>query len=299
MLTVSDKSKLRLTLLLLSPLWLLVQITPYRLQLALGRRLGKGLRHLKGKTYRTILRNLQLCFPELSKKKRSSLLFNVYKSTGIAFMETLMSWWLPNYRLKNLLTVHGREHLDNALKTHGVILASPHFIILELAGRLLTHQLKFAVMYRPQKIKILDRLVGHYRQKYYSDIIARDDVRRMVKTLKEKGIVWYAADGDHGIKNSVFAPFFGIPAATITGTSRIAKMANAKVIPCFFHRRSDNTGYDLYFEAPLENFPSEDLTQDATRVNQLLETAIRKTPEQYIWQYKRFKTRPAGEKRLY
>jgi len=295
----AENFKLRLSLLLFSPLWLFCQLLPYRTQLLLGKPLGRLLLHCKGRSYRTTIKNLQLCYPELSRKKRAALLCKSYQSLGMAFMEMLMSWWLPTYKTNTLLAVYGREHVDNALKTHGVILLSPHFNTLELCGRLLSQYFDFAVMYRPQKIKLLDRLMYHYRKKYYTHIIARQEVRKTVKALKEKKIVWYAADGDHGKQHSVFAPFFGIPAATLTGTSRIAKMSGAKVIPCFFYRRKNARGYDLYLHPPLTDFPSHSLTQDATRINQILEEAIRKAPEQYIWQYKRFKTRPAGEKRFY
>ncbi|EKD75762.1 MAG: hypothetical protein ACD_44C00033G0016 [uncultured bacterium] len=294
-----EKLKLQSSLIFLAPLWIFVRITPLRLQFSSGRQWGRCLKSFKGKTHHTTSKNLEICFPHLSKKKRNSLLHKTYKSLGMALMETLMSWWLPNKRLQSLLTLHGKEHLDKALETQGVMLISPHFITLELVGRLLTQHLEFAVMYRPQKIKILDRIIFHYRKKHYADIIPRDDIRKMVKILKNKKIVWYAPDSDHGVKNSVFAPFFGIPTATVTGTSRIAKMANAKIIPCFFYRKKDKPGYDLYFHPPCENFPSDDLFEDASRINQLLQTAILKSPEEYLWQYKRFKTRPAGETRFY
>src|SRR3990167_1387696 len=238
-----EKLKLQSSLIFLAPLWIFVRITPLRLQFSSGRQWGRCLKSFKGKTHHTTSKNLEICFPHLSKKKKNSLLHKTYKSLGMALMETLMSWWLPNKRLQSLLTFH--------------------------------------------------------RKKYYADIIPRDDIRKMVKILKNKKIVWYAPDSDHGVKNSVFAPFFGIPTATVTGTSRIAKMANAKIIPCFFYRKKDKPGYDLYFHPPCENFPSDDLFEDASRINQLLQTAILKSPEEYLWQYKRFKTRPAGETRFY
>lgn len=294
-----ERFKLSLTLLALLPLYLLIQVLPFSTILSLGRRLGKLIAKKKGKEYQTTLRNLQLCFPELSKRNRDRLLRRNFESLGMAIMEMLMSWWLPTKRIEPLLAVYGREHLEEALKTHGVMLISPHFNTLELCGRLLTLQFDFAVMYRPQKIKMLDRLIAHYRKKYYSHIIPRDDIRQMIRTLKSKKVVWYAPDGDHGRNNSVFAPYFGIHAATTTGTARIAKMGNAKVLPCFFYRRKNFRGYDLYILPALDHFPSENALHDATRINKLLEEAVRKHPEQYIWQYKRFKTRPIGEKRLY
>src|SRR3990167_2629694 len=201
--TFSEIIKLQLSLILLFTLKLCCLVLPYRWQLSLGRRLGELLIHHHGKMYHTTLKNLQLCFPQLTKSKRHSLLKKTYRSVGMASIEMLMSWWLPNHKTTTLLAVYGREHIDNALKKHGVILISPHFNTLELVGRLLTQQLDFYVMYRPQKIKLLDLLMRHYRKKYYKNIIIRNDLRTMIKKLKEKQIVWYAPDGDHGIKNSV------------------------------------------------------------------------------------------------
>lgn len=111
--------------------------------------------------------------------------------------------------------------------------------------------------------------------------------------------IWYAYDIDAGPKHSVFAPFFGIPTASLTSASRIAHISGAAVIPISFHRRDSDLGYDVLLSPPLENFPSNDPITDATRLNAIIEEAIRNKPEQYVWQYKRFKTRPQGESRLY
>ena len=108
-----------------------------------------------------------------------------------------------------------------------------------------------------------------------------------------------APDQDYGRKYSVFAPFFGIPAASITIMSRLAKQTNAIVIPLTYHRKTSGIGYEFYFGAPFENYPSGDLVADCTAYNHFLEQDLRHCPEQYLWQHRRFKTRPEGCPKLY
>lgn len=288
-------------ILLLIPPYLLSKLLPYRTQLNLGKYLGRLLWLFKNnKLYKTTLKNLELCYPTLSLEARATLLKKNYESVGMSVLETTMSFWIPNKKIKGLLTVHGMAYANEALeKKCGIIVVSPHFACLDLAGRLLAQQIPLTVMYRPHKIAVINRLILHYRAKYYKGMIPREDIRRMLRALKQNQIIWYAADGDHGAKNSVFVPFFGVTAATLTATSRLSKLSQATVLPCEFYRRPHGLGYDFYFLPPLKNFPSDNLEQDTLHVNQSLEASIRKHPDQYIWQYKRFKTRPAGEKRLY
>jgi KDO2-lipid IV(A) lauroyltransferase len=99
-------------------------------------------------------------------------------------------------------------------------------------------------------------------------------------------------------KDSVFAPFFGIPAATITATHHLARLSGAAVI-AFFHRRLDDGRYAIRLEAPLAGFPSGDALADTSRVNACIERMVREAPAQYLWMHKRFKTRPPGLPPLY
>lgn len=280
-------------------LWLLACL-PYPVLLKIGSNLGRLIYRLSAKARHTTEINLRLCFPDWSDRDRKQLVIRNFESVGISLMETALAWWGKPQRLQPLLQVYGLEHLEQALMTgKGVILCSAHFMTLELAGSLLAKRLPFAVIYRPQKNAVLDRFAKRYRQRLYRQIIARGDLRGMIKYLRNNGVVWYTPDIDAGLKNSLFAPFFNISTATITATSRLAQLSQAQVLPAFPFRRKDGTGYDIYIQAPLADYPSNNPENDATRINQLIEVAIRQAPEQYLWQYKRFKTRPPGEARLY
>jgi KDO2-lipid IV(A) lauroyltransferase len=123
----------------------------------------------------------------------------------------------------------------------------------------------------------------------------KDDIRGTIKYLRGGGTLWYAPDQDMRSKDTVFAPFFGIPAATLTATHHLARMSGARVIP-FFHRRlPDGQGYALRLGAPLQDFPGPDAVADTARINACIEQMVRDAPEQYLWVHKRFKTRPGNE----
>lgn len=288
------------------PVWILIGILrlfaflPYSVLVRCGKILGYLLILVPSKIKQTTEVNLKLCFPELSSTQRHDLLKKNFISVGIGIFETALAWFAPAKKLAHLGHIKGLEQVHLALsKGKGAILISPHFTTLQIAGRLLSLKQPFAVIYRRQKHPVINYVTERSLKKYYCQIIARGDLRKMLRCLSENTPVWYTPDVDAGLRNSVFAPFFGIEAATITTTARLAKRSGAPVIPAFFYRRDDFSGYDLVGESLIEDFSDDHLVEDATRVNHILEQGIRKKPEQYIWQYKRFKTRPPGEKRFY
>ena len=280
-------------------LWLITRL-PYHWQLAIGSLLGKCLYLFPTKLKHITTTNLTLCFPELTHKQRNTLARKNFSSLGIGLIEAAMAWWLPDHKIHSLYKIYGLEYAEKAFeKGRGIILIGPHFTCLEIVGRLIRKQYSFAVMYRPHKKAFISFIHERFRKKHYVHYIPRNRIRGLLRALEDNMAIWYAYDIDAGYKHSVFAPFFGIPTASLTSAARIARLSHAAVIPVSFCRRHDNTGYDVMLSPPLENFPSENPVVDATRLNTILEEAIRNNPEQYVWQYKRFKTRPEGEERLY
>jgi KDO2-lipid IV(A) lauroyltransferase len=137
------------------------------------------------------------------------------------------------------------------------------------------------------------------RNRIFGRAIDRHDLRGVVRRIKAGNNVWYSPDQDFGRNASVFAPFFGINAATIKLTAKIARMTGAPVMPLIFHRNPDDRTYTLEYLPALQHFPSGDEVADATQVNAVIEAAIRRHPEQYLWLHRRFKTRPRGEAGFY
>lgn len=104
---------------------------------------------------------------------------------------------------------------------------------------------------------------------------------------------------DYGRKDAIFVPFFGVPAATITGLPRLARLSGAAVLPCVTHILPGGGGYKVEIGEPWPDFPSDDVEADTARMNAWIEAKVRTMPEQYYWVHRRFKTRPPGEARFY
>ncbi|HLA30330.1 MAG TPA: lipid A biosynthesis lauroyl acyltransferase [Pseudomonas sp.] len=280
-------------------LWLVAQL-PYRVLLSLGRGLGALMYRLASSRRKIAARNLQLCFPQMPVAERKALLKENFASTGITFFEMAIAWWWPAERLRRLGRIEGLEHLRQAeAEGQGVILMALHFTTLEMGGGLLGMAQDMYGMYRPHKNPLFDYMQRRGREQRLLGVIGRDDVRGMLKLLRGGGVVWYAPDQDYGAQRSVFVPLFGVPAATVTATSKFARMGRAQVIPFTQERLPDAQGYRLCIHPPLADFPGDSEETDCLRINQWIEQAIRDCPEQYLWAHRRFKTRPPGETKLY
>ncbi|WP_416422954.1 lipid A biosynthesis lauroyl acyltransferase [Pseudomonas sp. App30] len=282
-------------------LWLVVQL-PYRALLVIGRLLGLGMYRIAGERRRIAARNLELCFPELPLVERTRLLKENFASTGIAFFEMAMSWWWPKARLARLAHIEGLEHLQAAQQAgEGAILMALHFTTLEIGAALLGQRHTIDGMYREHGNPLFDFVQRQGRERHNLDSLAveREDVRGMLKLLRKGRAIWYAPDQDYGAKQGIFVPLFGIPAATVTATTKFARLGKARVIPFTQQRLADGSGYRLVIHPPLADFPGESEEADCLRINQWVEASIRECPEQYLWAHRRFKSRPPGSPRLY
>jgi Kdo2-lipid IVA lauroyltransferase/acyltransferase len=272
---------------------------PVRLNIFLGKCIASLLYRVASSRRRIAEANIALCFPELDDAAQATLVRQVFDSCGIGFFETAMSLWGPSARLQKRHTISGLEHIHAAqAQGKGVLLVGCHMTTLDIAGRMLAFHTQVDFLYRQDPNPLLAYMLIKAREGFYGEAIITVETRKLVNNLRAGRTVWYAPDQDYGIKHSIFAPFFGIPAATVPGTARFAKLGKAVVIP-FFHYRDDNGHYRVELRAPLENFPSGDDLADVTRVNQCFEHAIRAKPEQYLWVHRRFKTRPAGQAGFY
>jgi KDO2-lipid IV(A) lauroyltransferase len=193
----------------------------------------------------------------------------------------------------------GREHLDSALaRGKGVILLGAHFSTLDLGGLLFSEFYPVDAMYRRHNNPLMEDIITRGRGRYFGQSIERSDIRSVIRALRKNHIIWYAPDQDFGSKQSVYAPFFGVPAATIKATTRIVKLNDSPILMLAQHRLPDNS-YELELLPVIEPFPSGDEAADAARINAELERAIRKDPAQYMWVHRRFKTHPEGKNYLY
>ncbi|OFZ96420.1 MAG: lipid A biosynthesis acyltransferase [Betaproteobacteria bacterium RBG_19FT_COMBO_58_11] len=274
------------------------------LPLALLNPLGQGLGLLfyaLGRERREVARtNLRLCFPELSERERERRVRRHFCAFGRSFLERGILWWSSAARIKRIVRIEGEAHWQ-ALRGKPLILLAPHFVGLDMGGSRLSIDVQVASMYSKQKNPLADRLLLQGRRRFNTPRLfsRQDSVRSVVKAVRDGTPFYYLPDMDFGARDSIFVPFFGVLAATITGVSRMARMAGARVVPAVTRQLPGGQGYVLTFYPAWENFPSDDIAADTRRVNAFIEERVREMPEQYYWLHKRFKTRPAGEQRLY
>jgi len=274
---------------------------PLRAALRLGDWLGSVvLTFLPARKRRVAETNIRLCFPELSAMEQRTLVKAHARNMGKSAMEICFAWWLPDDKLRRLGRIDGIENLRRPLDAgRGVILLSAHFTTLEMGGHLLGLEAPVQVIYRRHENPALAYVMRRGRERHAEKAMHRDDIKSMIRSLRDGHVVWYAPDQNHRHSNAVFAPFFGIPAATNPATARLAAMTGAAVVPFTTIRRPDLSGYDIRIEPELEGFPSGDAVADATRINTLFERWAREQPADYYWFHRRFKTRPPGEPPIY
>ena len=223
-----------------------------------------------------------------------------YDSLGMSLVETAFAYWADDRDFSVFGTLDGLEHIESARKQgKGVLLLSGHFCSLDFAGRLLANYHPACFTYQKLRNKLIDSAIKKRRTETSDILINRYDTRGFIKALRTGHVVWYAPDQDQARKNSVFAPFFGIPANTLTATTKLARLTGAVVLPFYIRRLPDSKGYSLTIAPPLENFPGANEVEDATRFNAIIESQIREHPEQYLWMHRRFKTRPVKGEKLY
>ena len=274
----------------------LLTLLPWKVQIWLGSKLGLLMFYLLKNRRFIACVNLELAFPELKSEQHKLLIRKHFISLGISVFDTAFAWWGSNKRLKCLREIEGFEHLLAAQKQNkGIILLSTHTTSLELGPRLLAMHSPLHAVYRPHQNELFDLVVKNIRTKNYGKTISRNNIREMIRSLKNGDMVWYAQDQSPNNKNTVIAPFFNIPTATNSSTSKIANLGNALIVP-FFTFREEN-GYRLIFLPTLEQFPNENHENDAEVINSLIEKQIRTHPDQYLWVHKRFKDLPNGENR--
>lgn len=276
--------------------WLLGQL-PWNMLLAIGRTIGRLVWLFGGSRKHTAITNIRLCFPHLTSAEQDDLAKQSILSTGEALTEMAGTFSNKRIDLGKRLEIVGRENMEKPLSEgKGVLLLGMHFNTIDVGSRLLGKVRPFSVVYRPNNNPVFDHVIKQSRSEV-EHYIERDDIRGLVKHLKSGKAVWYAPDQDYGTKHAVYAPFFGVPAATITATSRIARMSGAVVIP-IAHYRLPKGRYRIELGEALSDFPTRDDLADATRVNQIIEHYVNKSPEQYLWVHRRFKHQPDG-KNLY
>jgi len=277
-------------------LWALWRILPAPALARLGETLGALLYPLAKERRRIGGINLRLCFPELDEAARADLLKAHFRALGRASLLETVSWWGNRAEVEGLTRIEGLDNLRPHLGKP-VILLAPHFLGLNIGGvRLSTEYAPLVSIYARIKNPHFDRLMLRSRTRFgSSELYSRQDgIKPVIRAIRKGLPFYYLPDMDYGRRDAVFVPFFGVPAATITGMSRLARATGAVVIPCITRWQDGHYVTQLY--PAWQDYPTEDVTADTRRMNAFIEERIREMPEQYFWLHKRFKTEPEGGK---
>jgi KDO2-lipid IV(A) lauroyltransferase len=281
-------------------MWLLHWL-PLPLLAAFGRGLGLALYVLVPERRHVTLTNLGLCFPQLSAAEKSALARRHFAAFGRSILELPLWWWATPARIRRLVRLDGGEKLA-AYQGKPVILLVPHFVGIDAGAMRLMLEHGVVAIYTRQKNRVFEAAMNGGRNRFGNcDMVSRQEgTRKALKAMKAGRFFHYSPDMDYGPKESVFVPFFGVQTATITGLARLARLTGATVIPLV--TRMESGGYVATVGEPWVDFPGAGDDGDlgnARRMNAFIEAEVLKSPEQYYWLHKRFKTRPPGEQGVY
>lgn len=281
--------------------WLLHWL-PLPLLARIGEAVGEVMWRLAASRRHIVMVNLRLCFPALDERAHRRLARAHFRAVGRSLVERGLLWWASEARLKRLIRLAGAARLRALVDTgKPVILLAPHFVALDMGGSRVAMEFDSVSIYARQKNKVIDRWLFHGRSRFGDQLLLsrQDGVRGTVKAMKAGRPFYYLPDMDYGRKDAIFVPFFGVHAATITGLSRLGRVAGAAVVPCVTRMLPGGRGYVVEIGEPWPDFPTRDVEADTARMNRWIESVVRTMPEQYYWVHRRFKTRPPGERRPY
>lgn len=271
-------------------------LLPWRWSLALHKQLGRWLGKKSRKSVALVRENLEVCFPELNDSQRDTIASDYFANMGALVTEIALAWFRSPEQVRKLITAEGTEHLDEALsRGRGVILFLGHFTTMEMCGvGVGAYVPHFVITHNKRRSRLLSEFQRRGRERLGDEVFAKHNVRGLLRSLRNNGVVWFAGDEANAGKSSAMLPFFGKPAPTNVALSRLARITGSAVVPLTYGRKADDSGYSLRFEPALMDFPTADPIADTRRLVTILEDQIREYPAQYFWKQKRFQ--PLREK---
>ncbi len=278
----------------------LVSFLPLSAAHALGTAIGKLMWFTDNARVAKI--NLRLCYPNHSEDQIERLARESLIALGKTFTEMGMSWMWPIPKVQKLITsVEGLDHLEKALADkNGIILIAPHLGNWEVLNHFFRQHLFMTVMYKPAKIPALDNFIFSTRKRVDVGLVPADrsGVESLYSLLDDKGVVAVLPDQEPSLKSGVFAPFFGQPALTGKLIGELANNSTAFLL-CCYAKRLDDGNYAVVLKPARKDIRNTDEVAAATALNASIEECINDCPEQYQWNYKRFRRQPEGHSNFY
>jgi len=267
---------------------------------ALGAFIGRALFLLAARRRKVALRNLEVCFPDVSPARRRAWARESFEVFCQTFLDRGWLWAGSEALVRSRVRLTGALHeLEGDAPT---IVFAPHFYSMDAGGLALplNTQREFTSIFATHPDPVQDAwfMAGRQRFGNVRMLNRADGVKPILSTLRKGGLLYLLPDMDYGPNDSVFVPFFAVPqVATIPSLSRFARLGRAKVVALYSRMTPD--GYVAELTPAWEHFPTDDAVADAARMNRELEAAILTMPSQYYWVHRRFKTRPEGEPPVY
>jgi len=266
---------------------------------ALGTLVGWVLYALAVPRRRVVMRNLALCFPQHTLAQRRRWTQECFVYFAQAWFDRSWLWNGPVDVLRDRLRIVGAvQELQGHEPT---VIFAPHFFGLDAAGTAINHQIgrPMVSIYTPQRSEAVDQWLHDGRRRFGNlQLFYRDQgVKALIAALREGALLYLLSDMNFGPEESIFVPFYGVPAATVPSLPRFARLGRAKVVPVT--ARITPQGYDIEVHPAWPDYPGSDVEADTAYMNRWLEGVINTMPSQYYWVHKRFKTRPAGEPGVY
>ena len=247
--------------------------------------------------------NLAACFPEMNEKDRQALGKRSLEETFITMFEVGKSWILPiNKTLESIKRVQDFANLDSLfVRGKGVIVIVPHLGNWEVLGVYLSQQYPLHALYQPPNLKGLEDFIVNGRTKTGTQIYPtnRSGVMSIFKALRKNELVGILPDQEPPSEGGLISPFFGNDALTMTLVSKLVHKTDARVICAYARRLEKGQGYEIVIKPAHEELYDKELQVSVNALNKTIEESIREIPEQYQWEYKRFRQGPEGKTRFY
>lgn len=266
---------------------------------ALGKALGLFLYVVVLPRRKVVDVNLRLCFPQWSDAQRRRATREVFVYVAQSFLDRAWLWHADPEVVKRRIVITGA--VRELAGQEPTIVFAPHFVGLDAGVTGLTQQSgrRFIGIYTRQSNPVVDAWVlkGRHRFGGARPMSRAEGVREIVSALRDGDVMYLLPDMNFGPEESIFVPFYGVPAATVPSLSRFARLGRAKVVPVT--TRLTRAGYEIRVHEAWAGFPSKDIEADTALMNERLQGYIDEMPSQYYWVHKRFKTRPPGEPPVY
>ena len=266
---------------------------------ALGWAMGQVLYVVVVPRRKVVLTNLRLCFAPWSESKRRQVASQHFVHFAQAWLDRGWLWHGSETMVRARLKITGE--LDVFKGDQPLVIFAPHFVGLDAGWTALTAQIDrhFATIYSHQSNALVDEWVLQGRKRFGTTKLfdRADGPKPVVKALRAGNLLYLLPDMNYGLQESVFVPFYGVPAATVTSLTRLAKLGRASVVPVI--TRMTPEGYEVQVMPAWTDVPGRDVTADTALMNLRLQGYIDKMPAQYFWVHKRFKDQPEGHPSVY